>query len=576
MVEKACLRRRSPGIFEMLDDPAQGCEEANMDLTPPEHNQQRCLLRGTWQLASVFHFLNVFRSVLNLKLKFSMEELETALLVPNALLDDIHIGLLKAIPPNSRNPINQETWIAVLCKKLKDWWHSVAEGPFPLIAQHRDEIVTYKDLSPDVRVIILKALCEARLEQEDMRAFICEMAKQETSFLSIRKERTGTDMQGATYWYENDPIAGQRLYRELQNSDKDKAKLRGHLVSPPATSQWETLATNLDEFQSVVDKLCSSRNKLEVVLGKKINIDIVPDLINAEKRKERMLRKQLRQAVLLDNSFKTEGVATCRSRRERKPVSYTFDDYDNSINEALEVMKVMDDSKLSNGSARQDSDKEVDEKTGTEATLHPKSESMEAATHSSKSDSFSNGRGGRNSVPWKITKSDSSDAAESDADALSGYNSEGEADRLLNKRRRLVGSSGAGNPRSKEMKEDFDYDVKVEKMEFFEGERNLSAVKRRGKLQVTEEPQECLAQTSRGTGADANYIKHESEVDSKRSQRTERDEMACIHKKVSTKEELDAESLGKSKVSIEEGRKFKHLQTSKVALRTAKLESLDD
>lgn len=139
-----------------------------------------------------------------------------------------------------------------------------------------------------------------------------------------------------------------------------------------------------------------------------------------------------------------------------------------------------------------------------------------------------------------------------------------------------MGSSGAGNPRSKEMKEDFDYDVKEETMEFFEGERNLSAVKRRGKLQVTEEPQECLAQTSRGTGADANYIKHESEVDSKRSQRTERDEMACSHKKVSTKEELDAESLGKSKVSIEEGRKSKHLQTSKVALRTAKLESLDD
>lgn len=39
--------------------------------------------------------MQVFRSVLNLKLKFSMEELETALLVPNALLDDIHIGLLK-------------------------------------------------------------------------------------------------------------------------------------------------------------------------------------------------------------------------------------------------------------------------------------------------------------------------------------------------------------------------------------------------------------------------------------------------------------------------------------------------
>ena len=54
--------------------------------------------------------------------------------------------------------------------------------------------------------------------------------------------------------YENGPVAGQRLYREIQvpcKRDKLNSNSRNSLVPPP-TFQWETLATNLEEFESVV------------------------------------------------------------------------------------------------------------------------------------------------------------------------------------------------------------------------------------------------------------------------------------------------------------------------------------
>jgi len=28
------------------------------------------------------------------------------------------------------------TWVTVLCRKLKDWWHWVAEGDLPIVASH--------------------------------------------------------------------------------------------------------------------------------------------------------------------------------------------------------------------------------------------------------------------------------------------------------------------------------------------------------------------------------------------------------------------------------------------------------
>ncbi|KAH9323739.1 hypothetical protein KI387_018378, partial [Taxus chinensis] len=252
----------------------------------------------------------VFRPVININVEFTAEELETSLITPNNLLDDIHIPLLKAIPPIIRSALGRGTWVTVLCKKLKDWWFWVAEGELPIIASHGEEVVAYKELEPGARVLILKALCEIRVQD-----FVA---------LFLR--------------YENDPILGHRLYREIRKMEvKTKAKGKGRLSLPIVTCQWETVAANFDEFQAVAEKLLSSRNKMEAGIGKKLNNDILPELELLQKRKERVLKKQQRQALLLDNFVSTQGPSSGRSLRDRKPVTYTFDDFDRSITEAIKI-----------------------------------------------------------------------------------------------------------------------------------------------------------------------------------------------------------------------------------------------
>lgn len=41
-------------------------------------------------------------------------------------------------------------------------------------------------------------------------------------------------------------------------------------------------------------------------------------------RKEKLLKKQHRQALMLDNMIGMDGIAAGRSLRDRKPVTYTF------------------------------------------------------------------------------------------------------------------------------------------------------------------------------------------------------------------------------------------------------------
>lgn len=49
--------------------------------------------------------------------------------------------------------------------------------------------------------------------------------------------------------YEDDPIIGQRLYREIRTVEIQKGK--GKNVHSVPSYQWETVATNLDEFLDV-------------------------------------------------------------------------------------------------------------------------------------------------------------------------------------------------------------------------------------------------------------------------------------------------------------------------------------
>ncbi|KAH6797393.1 DDT domain superfamily [Perilla frutescens var. hirtella] len=296
-------------------------------------------IRSMWQLASIFNFLNVFRHLLNIKVEFSAEEFETALINPNNTLGDVHMPLLKAIPPVTRMALGHGTWVTVLCRKLRDWWHWVAEGDLPIVAAQGAEVEAYKALDPGVRVVILKALCDIRVEQEDIRSYIDDSVKHGVHLSAFRKERIGGDSHGVSYWYEDDPIIGHRLYREIRKVEVKKGKGKHVPPIPHSSYQSEAVATNLDEFLSVSEKLFSSKNRTEVSVGKKLKNDMLPEIEKVHKRKEKLLRKQHRQALMLDTMMNMDGLAAGRSLRDRKPVTYTFDDYDRSINEALKVTK---------------------------------------------------------------------------------------------------------------------------------------------------------------------------------------------------------------------------------------------
>ncbi|KAH9602138.1 hypothetical protein KSS87_018242 [Heliosperma pusillum] len=326
----AVVEEEDVNVSEEENEVLGQCSKVVTSLVNPPTPEQmpRWRLRSMWELASILHFLHLFRPLLNITAEFSAEELESALLTPNGTLGDVHIPLLKAIPPVTRMACGRDTWVTVLCRKLRDWWHWVAEGELPIVSSQGAEIETYKNLDPAVRVVILKALCDIRVEQDDIRSYIDNSVKHGVQLSAFRKARIGGDSHGISYWYEDDELIGHRLYRESRKVEKNievkKGKTKGSHALPSISYEWETVATNLDEFLDVSEKLFSSTSRTENSLGKKLKNDMIPEIERIHKKKEKWLKKQHRQALLLDNFVNMDGLGAGRSLRDRKPVTYTF------------------------------------------------------------------------------------------------------------------------------------------------------------------------------------------------------------------------------------------------------------
>lgn len=304
---------------------------------PPEDPRTR--LRARWELASVLNFLRVFKPIIKSKLEISANEIETALINPNQDLSELHISLLKGIPPVSKNLVGPDAWVTVLNKKLAPWWPWVAEGEIPLKASHGEEIPIYKKLDPVNRLVILKSLCEVRALQDDFVSYISDALKQGTDIRTFRKERICGDSAGIAYWNDGDEVLGYRLYREVTKVDYTPRKVKGRLTEPPNGYQWETLATNLEEFQEISDKFSSSEIVAEATVGEIVKNEMIPILEEIQKKKERALKRQQKQVTLLNGYLNSHPLGATRSCRSRKPVKYTFDEYDKTIEEAIQLTK---------------------------------------------------------------------------------------------------------------------------------------------------------------------------------------------------------------------------------------------
>ncbi|KAF8388995.1 hypothetical protein HHK36_025680 [Tetracentron sinense] len=325
-----------------------------LDSSLSESELLRLQLRGRWELASVLNFLHVFKPVFESDLKISAEEIETALIEPNNALSQLHISLLKASllefhlwlkgrfhslqPRGMHEALLILIHYALLLLRLQTPTEAIMT--FFRHFSCREEISKYKELDPTIRLLILKALCEIRADQDDMVAYINDALKQGTELSTFRKYRIGEDGNGTTYWYDGDSIIGHRLYRERNKVEfRPRLNGKGRLTQPTRSFQWETLATNLGEFQEISDKFSSSEVIVEAAVGKIVKNEVIPVLEELQKKKERALKRQQRKAMAVDSFLKSFGSGIVRSHRNRRPVSYTFEEYDRSIDEALEITK---------------------------------------------------------------------------------------------------------------------------------------------------------------------------------------------------------------------------------------------
>ncbi|KAK9102613.1 hypothetical protein Sjap_019867 [Stephania japonica] len=313
-------------------------------LSLPETQLALSRLRERWELASVLNFLHVFKTVIRNKLEISAEEIEGGLIAPNDPLVQLHVSILQGIPPVSKTLTNSDGWVAALRKKLAPWWPWVADGVMPMVEFQGEEISGYNDLDPTTRLLILKALCEIRavilVPQDDILSFVNDEMKKGVELSNFRKDKIAEDGKGIAYWYDGDSVIGHRLYKEVMKVElMPRFKGKGRLTQSINSFEWETLATNLEEFQQLYDKLSSSQITVEVSVAKFVESEVIPVLERSRKRKERMLKQQQRRALFSVSIGSYQMGYSTRSCRTRKPVNYTFDDYDKSIEEALQVMK---------------------------------------------------------------------------------------------------------------------------------------------------------------------------------------------------------------------------------------------
>lgn len=360
----------------------------NSEFSQTDSELARRRLRQRWELASVLNFLHVFEPVIDNKMKISAEEIETALITPNSLLKKLHVMLLKGIPPVSKTLNGGDAWVTVLCKKLAMWWPWVADGDIPLTVAKGEEIFRYKELDPTDRLLLLKALCEIRADQNDAVSYINDKLKDGSSISSFRKDKIGDDNCGTTYWCDGNEVIGHRLYKEVSTFES-KPNVKGKENIPTIITEWETLATNLEEFRKVVDGFSLSQAKLEVAVVKIIQTDAIPVLEKLHKKKERALKQQQRQEMLL-SGFRNSGIT--RSCRNHKPVCYTFEDFDKAINEAIQPTKKRktteertreekhsDHSKSNKNASNERSDSETDPRNGS---VHSNDNSIVSDTES--------------------------------------------------------------------------------------------------------------------------------------------------------------------------------------------------
>ena len=345
-------------------------------------------LRDLWEFACVVDFFARFHEQLAFKengISFDASALERALesdvhSSDFLLLVRIHVRLLQGMHPRSRDPPCDDNWVSYLEAKAKKRWEEIVAGPNPF----EDAGYDYEALSPADRLVLLRLLCEIRLEYPDIRerldnACTCtmylskkdkdsvahlrpgEVAKFTIAKLNsrevkmavplpevddFRRELLGHDHYGRKYWLINLPMDLGLAWLCRQKRDRDGKEAvgaggganpktrRGCHARPPMLPSWQVVCSSASELKAFIEDLDSSLFGLE--MRKRFRNDVLPDIEEAFAQEDRRKKAEARlaaQGLGVSSDFMNEG----RGRRKRKVVSYAEEDaqFDRMIEDAV-------------------------------------------------------------------------------------------------------------------------------------------------------------------------------------------------------------------------------------------------
>ncbi|CAL8463229.1 g2763 [Coccomyxa elongata] len=321
-----------------------------------QEDEERQELHRSWEMAAILDFLDLFRLDLKLDRSFTAHELESVLILSpggEGLLGSVHTCLLKGI--STRSDITPANWTMYLSERLKQMWRTSGEAwPPPFAPRRGHEAMEYAKLPTADRVLTLKALCEARLDREDLRGRVedairpskeTRMAAKATGVLpsvdDFRRGPLGTDSSGLEYHYFELRLCTKgegRMYRETPADLVPKAKAtkaRGVRAQPPLPGMWELLGSSVEELTELGQKLQRSKKKPDRLLASKIMDEIVPDLIVKREEEEKRQRVSQRLQRQMGDVLRDPEGGFGRARRERKTVDYTGSSYDTLIRAAI-------------------------------------------------------------------------------------------------------------------------------------------------------------------------------------------------------------------------------------------------
>lgn len=304
------------------DESAQSERVAQVNVKP---NHPENLLDGMWEFAYICFVINLVKQPLKIEM-FEPEDLENALLNPednNGLLADLHIKLMKGpfIDKKALEYMDPLSWEWMNALKIKLDKSEIAD--YRLWEQNPlGGAQYYVKLSAACRVMIIKALCDWKLEHTER---VANMVRHQSEEMLRWSEPLGTDSEGNKYIYLG-PYIG-RIFREsppklqFAEGEEDVEQLsRLPVAKAVHRGTWKMVADDITTMLQLASQMEASDSEAERELAQRIRQVVIPDCqaynraygrldhCPPEERKKLVeQRQEVREEELLERSQKRLG-----------------------------------------------------------------------------------------------------------------------------------------------------------------------------------------------------------------------------------------------------------------------------